>query len=72
MCTRESRSRGGAKKEGKRIPSRLCTVPTEPNLELKLTNHKTVTRTETKSQTLNDLATQAPMIRSNLKALKIN
>ena len=29
--------------EGKRIPSRLCTVGTEPNTGLELTNHDVTT-----------------------------
>ena len=34
---------GGAEREGERIPSRLCTVSTEPDMGLKLTNHEIMT-----------------------------
>ena len=32
----------GAEREGERIPSRLCTVSTESNVGLELTNHETM------------------------------
>ena len=35
---RDSTSRGGAEREGERIPSRLCTISTEPDVGLELTN----------------------------------
>ena len=39
----KSASRGGAGREGKRIPSRLQTVSTEPDAGLKPTNHEIMT-----------------------------
>ena len=47
-------SRGGAEREKERegIPSNLCMVSTEPDVELKPANLKIMTRAETKSWTL--------------------
>ena len=39
MPTRE----GQREREGERIPSRLCTVSTEPHVELDLTSHEIMT-----------------------------
>ena len=36
-------SRGGAGREGERIPSRLLAISTESDAGLELTNHKTTT-----------------------------
>ena len=36
-------SRGEAERERDRIPSRLCAVSAEPNMELELTNHEIMT-----------------------------
>ena len=41
---------------GERIPSRLCTVSTEPNVGLGLMNYGILTRAEIKSGTLNLLS----------------
>ena len=47
----------GTEREGrKRIPSRFCTVSTEPDVGLKLTNFEIVTSDEIKSQRLNRLS----------------
>ena len=43
MRERESESRGGAKRQGERIPSRLPTVSMEPYTGLKLTNLEIMT-----------------------------
>ena len=51
---RESELEGVAQK--KRIPSRLCTVSTEPNTGLELPNSEIMTRAEIKSTTLNRLS----------------
>ena len=40
---RESVRRAGAETEGERTPSRLCTVSTEPDVGLELTNHEIMT-----------------------------
>ena len=50
----ESTSRGGAEREGERIPSRLRAVSTEPDTGLDPTN------CEIKSQTLKDPSLQVP------------
>ena len=42
-------SGGGAERAGERIPSRLCTVSTEPNAGLELTNHEIMPWAEIKS-----------------------
>ena len=39
----EKRSRGGAEKEGERIPIKLHAVSTEPNAGLDLMNHEIMT-----------------------------
>ena len=40
---REPVSRGGAEREGERIPSRLWAVSTEPDLGLEPTDHEIMT-----------------------------
>ena len=40
---RASISRGGAERRRDRIPSRLCTTSTEPNVGLELTNREIMT-----------------------------
>ena len=56
MRAREGESKGGAEREGERIPSRLRIASAEPNVGLKLMNHEIMTQTEIKSQTLNLLS----------------
>ena len=46
----------GRKRDRDRIPSRLCTVSTEPDVELELTNREIMTSAEIKSQMLNRLS----------------
>ena len=55
---RETQSEQGRGRERgtEKIASRLCTVGTEPEVELKLTDCKIETQAETKSQTLNRLS----------------
>ena len=44
MRERESKSeQGGTESEGERIPSKFCMAIRELNVELKLTNHETIT-----------------------------
>ena len=50
------RERGGAEKGRERIPSRLCTVSTEPTEGLDLTNVENMTCAQIKSWTLNQLS----------------
>ena len=58
-------SREGAKREGERIPSRLCTVSTELSVGLYLTNHEIMTWAKIKSWTLNQLShLGAPVIKN--------
>ena len=52
----ESASRGEAERKRERISSRLCTVSTEPDEGLNLTNHEIMTWAEIKSQTLTRLS----------------
>ena len=52
----EHTSRGGAEREGERIPNRLCVVSAEPYEGFDLTNHEIMTWAEIKSQTLNQLS----------------
>ena len=40
---RASMSRGGTEREGERIPSRLHTVSSVPDAELRFTNHEIMT-----------------------------
>ena len=40
MGVRAHASRGGAEREGERIPSRLCTVSVEPDAGLDPTTHE--------------------------------
>ena len=40
---RERESKGGAKREGGRIPSWLCAVSAEPNVGLKVMKHEIMT-----------------------------
>ena len=40
---RASTNSGRAEREGERTPSRLCTVSTEPDAGLELTNHEIIT-----------------------------
>ena len=42
----------GRERRRERMPSRLRTVRAEPHMGLELTNHKVMTRAETKSLTL--------------------
>ena len=60
-----SASGGGAEREGKRIPGRLCTGSSGPNARLELTNHETMTHTEVRH--LTDWATQVPLEALNSK-----
>ena len=53
---RESACAWEQQREGERIPSRLPTVSTEPDVGLKLTNHEIMTWAETKSWTLTRLS----------------
>ena len=53
---RERENRGGAGREGERIPSRLHTVSTEPNVGLELTNCEIMTLAKIKSRTPNQLS----------------
>ena len=46
-------SRGGADREGERIPSRFCTVSVGPYVGLELTNREIMASAKTKSQMLN-------------------
>ena len=47
----------GKRERGReRIPSRLCTVSTEPTVGLEPTNHEIMTSAEIKSQTLNHMS----------------
>ena len=55
VCTLAQASRGGAEREGERIPSRLHAVSAEPNVGLKLTNREIVTRVKS-SQMLSQLS----------------
>ena len=50
---RERENRGGAGREGERIPSRLCAVSTEPDARLKPTDREIVIWAKIKSQMLN-------------------
>ena len=43
MGVHKHASRGGAEREGERIPSRLCTVSVEPDAGLKPVNHEIMT-----------------------------
>ena len=43
VCTRASTTGGGPERRRERIPSRLCTVSTEPAVELDLTDCKIMT-----------------------------
>ena len=49
-------SRGGAEREGERIPRRPCTVNAEPDAGLKPTHHEIMTRAQIKSQMLIQLS----------------
>ena len=51
----ERKSRGEAEREGDRIPSRLCTSGTEPDVGLEPTNCEIVTSAKIKSRTPNRL-----------------
>ena len=63
---RKGREREGDR-ERERIPSRLCSVSTEPDMALDPTNHKIMTRAEIKSQPLNQLSHPgAPTTRSSI------
>ena len=53
MRERERAGEGQREREGKRIPSRLCTVSPESNVGLNLTNHEIMTWAEIQSWTLN-------------------
>ena len=46
---RERASRGRTEREGERIPSRLCTASTEPDVGLELMNHEVMTRAKVRS-----------------------
>ena len=48
-------SRGGAERQGERIPSRLRAVSAEPDAGLDLTDHEIMTGAEINSLTLNRL-----------------
>ena len=50
---REREERGRERRRRERIPSRFCTVSTEPNAGLKPTKREIMTRAEIKSQMLN-------------------
>ena len=52
---REREGEGQRERDRERIPSRLCTVSTEPNAGLKLTNIEIMTWAKTKSQMLSQL-----------------
>ena len=56
LRARESKQGRGRKRGRERIPSRLRSVSTEPDVGLELTNLEIMTRAETKSQTLNRLS----------------
>ena len=53
---RKSIERAEREREREIIPSRLCTVSTEPDMELELTNGETMTWAETRSWMLNWLS----------------
>ena len=50
----------GAKRKGERIPSRLCALSAEPDVELKPRNHEIMTWAEIKCWTLDWLSPQCP------------
>ena len=53
---RKKANRGGAEREGDRIPSRLHAVSTEPDAGLEFMNHEIMTWAKTKSRALNQLS----------------
>ena len=53
---REHTGEGQRERERERIPTRLCTVRTEPEVGLELTDHKIMSRAEIKSWTFNRLS----------------
>ena len=59
---RETARAERGQREIEKIPSRLCTVSTESNAGLKLTNYETMTWGETKSQMLNGLSHTGALI----------
>ena len=58
---RQCKQGRGRERGRERIPSRFCTDSTEPHAGLNRTNCEIMTWAETKSRTLTDWATQAPL-----------
>ena len=56
LFERQSVGRGGAEREGERIPSRLRIVSAEPDVGLEPTNCEIMTRAKIKSQMLDRLS----------------
>ena len=54
------KERAGEGQGGERIPSSLCPVSAEPDVEIELINRETMTWAETRAERLTDGAIQAP------------